>query len=223
MLVPSFWIIYFKKNPETAFRLRFTPVTNFPEWLNVNRVKNKQSKKNSLRSATGMTNLCFLLFFPGDLLVRETPNAVWVSDKLVSQDILMFMLVLLEQKDENKGKEPRVETNRAEIFWQCGKGDGEMSPGNCGKMERDRREEDWEVAARASALSDSLAAFCWLEPRTPRRSSSAESHETGSCVIVSDRSATVELTQMLLFSSGGTTDTILYQFPCLASDGWRNH
>lgn len=94
MLVPSFWIIYPK--------IGFTPVTNFPEWLNVNRLKNKQSKKNSLWSATGMTNLCFLPFFPRDLLVRETPNTVWVSDKLVSQDIVMFMLVLLEQKDENK-------------------------------------------------------------------------------------------------------------------------
>lgn len=121
------------------------------------------------------------------------------------------------------GKEPRVETNRAEIFWQCEKGDGEMSHGHCGEMERDRREEDREVAACASALSDSLAAFCWLGPRTPRRFSSAASHETGSSVIVSDRSATVELTQMLPFSSGGTPDTILYQFPCLASDGWRNH
>lgn len=92
-----------------------------------------------------------------------------------------------------------------------------------GKMEPDRREEDCEMAAWASALSDSLAAFCWLGPRTPCRFSSAGSHETGSSVIVSDRSATVELTQMILFSSGGTTDTILYQFPCLASDGWRNH
>lgn len=35
-----------------------------------------------------------------------------------------------------------------------------MSHGDRGKMERDRREEAREVAARASALSDSLAAFC---------------------------------------------------------------
>lgn len=35
-----------------------------------------------------------------------------------------------------------------------------MSHGHCGEMERDRREEDREVAACASALSDSLAAFC---------------------------------------------------------------
>lgn len=108
---------------------------------------------------------------------------------------------------KTKGEELRLETNWVEIFWQWERRWGDES-----------WEADGEIGGRKTGrwllvpllFSNCLAAFCCLGPRTPCRFSSAESHETGSSGIVSVRSATGELTQMLLFSLGGTTDNWFY-------------
>lgn len=175
-----------------------------------------------------MTNLLRVLalwVFCRDLLDWEMPNAVCWSDGLVSQDVLMFTSGSTVRTEwwKQKRRSWGVKQMGLRYFDNERKKMGRWVMESCGSKMKigGRKTGRWLLVPLL--FSNCLAAFCRLGPRTPRRFSSAESHEKGSSGIVSDWSATGELTQMLLFSSGGTTETILYQFPCLASHGWGNH
>lgn len=174
-------------------------------------------------NVTGVTNLprvqdCGLFAETYTTERNQTPH---LSDSLVSQDVFMFTLGFIVRTEG--GKQERRSWGSKQIGLRYFDNDRKMM--RRWVMERcgSRKERRAGGRLRGLLLSNCLAAFCCLGPRPPRRFSSVESHESGSSGTVSVRSATGQLTQMLLLSSGGTPDTILYLFPYLTLHGWGNH